>query len=92
MGRTGAAARAKSAHNVKFAGKKTYRTAKGVHRSLTGGFGTVALPAAAIAGGIVAARRTGADKVVLGKVKQVVNNRATQNSAKDWLRNNGYNV
>lgn len=41
------------------------KTSRGVYRKLTNGFGSVSLASAVIAGGVVAARQTGADQVVL---------------------------
>lgn len=44
--------------------KGTTKTAKGVHRQLTGGFGNVSAVSAAVAGAYVLARKSGIDKQI----------------------------
>ena len=75
----------------------TTKTAKGVHRQLTGGFGNVSLASAAIAGGYVLARQTGADKVVMDAAKQsftsakkAVKKKQNQKAVSDWLKQQGW--
>jgi hypothetical protein len=90
MGRL--ASGAKVRHRTKTAYKGTTKTARGVYRQLTGGFGSVSLASAAIAGAYVAARQTGADKVLISRAQRLINNQTTKSSAKSWLRTNGFNV
>lgn len=65
------------------------KTAKGVHRQLSGGFGPVTATAATIAAGAAYAHRTGVDKVVLDKVKTAAKNKNAQTGVKDFLRSQG---
>jgi len=79
----------------------TTKTARGVHRQLTGGFGGVTLASAAIAAGYVAARKTGTDKIIMDaakkKMSDVVNDvkdKKKKNNVVDldtWLQKNLYN-
>lgn len=68
----------------------TAKTARGVHRSLTGGFGSVSATAAAVAGAYTLARATGADKIVANSAKTaystVRNNQGSMRAAKKLLR------
>ena len=69
---------------------KTGKTARGVHRSLTGGFGSVSLASAVIAGGYLYARQTGADKVILNHAKTAYStarsSMKTAQRARSWAR------
>src|SRR6478735_3085685 len=47
----------------------TAKTARGVHRSLTGGFGSVSATAAAVAGAYGLAKASGADRIVANAAK-----------------------
>jgi hypothetical protein len=58
------ASQAKGERRRKDVVSKTGKTARGVHRSLTGGFGNVSLAAAVLATGYTVAKRSGADQVV----------------------------
>lgn len=67
------ASRASQAHRTrvrKDTVKTTTKTVKGVHRSLTGGFGSVSIASATIAGAYVYARKTGLDKVLISKAQE----------------------
>jgi hypothetical protein len=86
------ARQAKTSHNVRATGRTTAKTARGVHRSLTGGFGSVTLSAAAIAGAIVLGRKYGADKVFIEKANQFARDRGSQAATKAWLRSQGVPV
>lgn len=70
------------------------KTVRGVHRKLTGQAGNVTLASAVIAGGIVAARQTGADRIILNAAKQQfaqANSRRQDGAAvNDWMRKNGF--
>lgn len=69
---------------------KTGKTARGVHRSLTGGFGSVSMASAAVAGGYLVAKQRGYDKVVIGAAKTtyrtVRNNVQARRLAEEFLR------
>ena len=69
---------------------KTGKTARGVHRSLTGGFGSVSLASAVIAGGYLYARQTGADKVIMNHAKTAYSTARssikTARRAREWSR------
>lgn len=91
------AAKAQSERRRKDVTAKTTKTARGVHRQLTGGFGNVSMASAAIAGGYVVAKQTGADKVVINAAKTGFNNarRAAQSqqnrrAVNNWLRDQGW--
>lgn len=91
------ASKAKSERRRKDVTATTTKTARGVHRQLTGGFGNVTLASAVIAGGYVAARQTGADKVVMEAAKQTYANmqssakqRQYNKNTKDWLKKQGW--
>lgn len=91
------ASKAKSERRRKDVTAKTGKTARGVHRQLTGGFGNVSLASAVIAGGYVAAKQTGADKVVKDAAKKTYNSakktmsdREATASVEDWLRGQGW--
>lgn len=68
-----------------FAGK----TARGVHRQLTGGFGPVTATAATIAAGAAYAHRTGLDKQIASKVRAAATNKQTQEQVRQWLKSQG---
>jgi hypothetical protein len=70
---------------TKFVGKTT----RGVHRSLTGGFGPVTVTAAAIATGAAYLHSSGADKILIQKVSSLAHNPSAQNAAKEWMRQAG---
>ena len=65
------------------------KTARGVHRQLTGGFGPVTATAATIAAGAAYAHRTGLDKAVLNKAKSVATNKSAHEATRAWLKNQG---
>lgn len=68
------AAKAKSERKRKDVVGGTTKTAKGIHRQLTGGFGSVSATSAALAGGYIYAKQTGADKVIKEYGKTAVKN------------------
>lgn len=91
------ASKAKSERTRKDVTQKTVKTARGVHRELTGGFGNVTMLSAAIAGGYVIAKQTGADQVVKDAALQSFNNvrktaasKQSQKAATDWLKRQGW--
>ena len=86
------AVKAKSERRRKDVASSTTKTAKGVHRQLTGGFGNVSLASAILAGGVVAARSTGADKVIFDAAKTAVKNakKPSNKGPEDWLKKNGF--
>ena len=65
------------------------KTARGVHRSLTGGFGPVTAGAATIAAGAAYAHRTGLDKAVLKKVKDLASSPSAKAGTAAWLKAQG---
>lgn len=75
----------KRSDTTNFVGK----TARGVHRSLSGGFGPVTATAATIAAGAGYAHKTGLDKVVLDKVKKAATNRSTRANVNQFLKDQG---
>lgn len=70
--------------------KGTAKTARGVHRQLAGGFGSVSLASAAIAGAYVYARKTGLDQVIIDKTQQAFRDQRVRNAGASWLRDNGF--
>ena len=70
--------------------KGTAKTARGVHRQLTGGFGSVSIASAAIAGAYVYARQTGLDKVIISKTQAALKDQRLRNAGASWLRDNGF--
>ena len=89
--------KAKSERRRKDVTASTTKTAKGVHRQLTGGFGNVSLASAAIAGGYVVAKQTGADKIVIDAAKQsfatakkAAANKQNQKAVSDWMKQQGW--
>ncbi|QAU06725.1 hypothetical protein SEA_ENDAVE_19 [Gordonia phage EndAve] len=69
----------------------TTKTAKGVHRQMTGGFGSVSLASAAIATVAVGAHKSGVDKMIFdAAMTKVSSNKSSSGSAEDWLRKNGF--
>lgn len=60
---------AKSLRRRKDVVGKTGKTARGVYRSLNGGFGTVSMASAAVAGGYLVAKQRGYDKVIINAAK-----------------------
>jgi hypothetical protein len=83
------ARQAKVNTRTKAAARTTAKTARGVHRSLTGGFGSVSLASAAIAGAYLAAHQTGADKVIISKASDFMKSNRSQEATKAWLRSQG---
>lgn len=69
---------------------KTGKTARGAYRSLTGGFGSVSMASAAVAGGYLIAKQRGYDRVVLNAAKttyrSVVNNVQARKLAEEFLK------
>lgn len=65
------------------------KTGRGVHRSLSGGFGPVTATAATIAAGAGYAHKTGLDKVVFDKVKKAATSRSTHENVRQFLKNQG---
>lgn len=61
--------------NIKATRKSTVKTVKGVHRSLTGGFGSVSLASATIAGAYVYARKTGLDQKIISLAQEGIKKR-----------------
>lgn len=88
------ASQARSERKRKDVSSTSVKTIKGVHRSLTGGFGSVTLASAALAGGYTYAKQTGADKAVMNAMKSTVsgmrNNRSNMKAAQDILRGMGF--
>lgn len=91
------ASKAKSERTRKDVTQKTAKTARGVHRQLTGGFGNVSMVSAALAGGYVVAKQTGADKVVINAAKTSFNNarkaaasKQNQKAVSDWMKSQGW--
>jgi hypothetical protein len=74
--------------NVKATRKSVGKTARGVHRSLTGGFGSVSLASAGIAGAAVYAHQTGLDK----RIFEALKNQTKKTDYADvaaWLKSQG---
>ena len=87
--------KAKSERRRKDVSESTGKTVRGVHRKLTNQAGNVTLASAVIAGGVVAARRSGVDKMILDAAKQTVRGagqpKPQQNGGvEDWMRKNGF--
>lgn len=84
---------ARSERKRKNAVSGTAKTARGVHRSLTGGFGSVSMASAAIATAYLYAKQTGADKVVMNSMKQgfdkIRKTDPNMRAAKEFLKNMG---
>jgi hypothetical protein len=76
-------------HRTKSTFKSTTKTVRGVHRQLTGGFGSVTVTSAAIAGAYIYARKSGLDQVLIKRVGQAVSNPHSQAAVKDWLKTQG---
>lgn len=68
----------------------TVKTARGVHRQLTGGFGSVSLASAAIAGAYIYAKQTGLDKVIIEKTQQAFKDQRNRSTGASWLKENGF--
>jgi hypothetical protein len=83
------ATQAKVNNRTKTAVRSTTKTARGVHRSLSGGFGTVSLASAVIAGAYVAAHQSGADKAIMNAASDFIKSNRSQSAAKAWLRSQG---
>jgi hypothetical protein len=66
------------------------KTARSVHRSISGGFGPVTATGATIAAGAVYAHKSGLDKAVLNKVKSASRNTSTPSQVRDFLKSQGY--
>jgi hypothetical protein len=86
------AAQAKVNKRTKSAVKTTAKTARGVHRSLTGGFGSVSLASAGIAGAYLYARRTGLDEKIIRAAQSEVVRHRTRSATEAFLRNNGVHI
>ena len=71
--------------------KTVGKTARGVHRQLTGGFGAVSLASAVIAGAYTYAHSTGFDKMIIDKAQAAFNDQRVRKTGADWLRDNGFN-
>lgn len=71
----------------------TAKTARGVHRSLTGGMGSVSAASALLAGGYLYARRSGIDKVIAntvkGAYKDMRRNQSSMKAAREFLKEMG---
>lgn len=74
----------------------TAKTARGVHRQLTGGFGSVSLASGLIAAAYIGAKKAGIDSVIKDAAKKTMQdirtpnkNRSSGMSAQDLLRNLG---
>lgn len=69
---------------------KTGKTARGVYRSLSGGFGTVSMASAVVASGYLIAKQKGYDQVVINAAKTsyrtVRNNVQARKIAEEFLR------
>ena len=90
------ASKARSERKRKDVVSGTAKTARGVHRSLVGGFGSVTLASAAIAGAYTYAKKTGADKIAadifkstLSDLKSSSDKRKNMKVAKDFLKDMG---
>lgn len=66
------------------------KTARGVHRQLSGGFGPVTATAATIAAGAGYAHKTGLDKALASKIKSTVGSKSAHNATKAFLKAQGY--
>lgn len=84
------ASQARGERKRKDAVSKTGKTARGVYRSLNGGFGTVSMASAAVAGAYLVAKQNGYDQVVANAAKTtyrtVVNNVQARKLAEEFLR------
>ncbi|ADD81021.1 gp023 [Rhodococcus phage ReqiPoco6] len=88
------ASKAKTERRRKDVSSKTTKTARGVHRQLTGGFGSVSMASALIAGAYIGARKTGIDQVIINSAKQKMNDLSSKQNDKknvnDWMKKNGF--
>lgn len=88
------AAKAQSERRRKDVTSTTAKTARGVHRQLTGGFGGVSLASAVIAGAYLSAKATGVDQVLIDTAKKQVSTfKNKQNDKKkvdSWMKQNGF--
>jgi hypothetical protein len=88
------ASKAKTERRRKDVTATTGKTARGVHRQLTGGFGTVSLASAVLAAGVVGARKTGVDQVIMNAAKQKFSDVKSKSNDKknvqDWAKKNGF--
>lgn len=89
--------KAKSERRRKDVSKSTTKTVKGVHRQLTGGFGSVSLASAVIAGAYVGAKKTGIDKTITKAAKKTVkdvqktmSDKGANKAVEDWLKDQGW--
>lgn len=80
------AAKARSERKRKDAVSGTAKTARGVHRSLTGGFGSVSMASAILAGGYMYAKSTGLDRVVAKHATQAFNDIRKSKASRDSMR------
>lgn len=88
------ASKAKSERRRKDVGGGAAKTARGVHRQLTGGFGSVSLASAVLAGAYVGARKTGVDQVIMNAAKQrlgdVKSKQTDKKNVNEWMKKNGF--
>lgn len=86
------ASKAASERKRKDVTSSTTKTAKGVHRQLTGGFGNVSMVSAALASGVVVARQTGLDKKLMDSAKNAYAsaNSRPKKQGSNWLKDNGF--
>jgi hypothetical protein len=63
----------------------TGKTVRGVHRQLTGGFGSVTVTAATIATGAAYLHSTGVDRILLQKASAIARNPSYRAAAKSWM-------
>lgn len=83
------ARQAKTERHRKDVVKGTTKTARGVHRQLTGGFGQVSLASAMLAGAYVYARKSGVDKVLISKAQKSYHKHQDYSAAKAWFKAQG---
>lgn len=73
---------------------KTGKTARGAYRSLTGGFGSVSMASAAVAGAYLVAKNRGYDQVLANAARRtynsVRNNRSSYYRGAQFLRDMGF--
>lgn len=84
------ASQARSERKRKDVVSKTGKTARGAYRSLTGGFGSVSMASAAVAGAYLVAKQKGYDQVIANAAKTtyrtVANNVQARRLAEEFLR------
>lgn len=88
------ASQARSERKRKDVTGTSVKTIKGVHRQLTGGFGSVSVASAALAGTYMYAKQTGLDQTLKRHMKSTVsnirNNQSSMRAAKNILRDMGF--